>query len=201
MKNIKKIILSTFSIVAVSAAVTSFAAIPNQYGWYVEGNVGKSKNSSVNYGSGTKISSWGAGWNFNGGYKFQQFFAAEVGYTTYANSSIKNSAGVKAAKATHYAFDIAGKGILPIAETGLELIGKLGASLVRERTTISNPSAASSTTVQQGSHRATGIYLGAGADYAFTPCTQLVLQWQRAYGNSNTGALDLYSLGIGYNFG
>jgi hypothetical protein len=203
MTRIKKIISPLLFTAMTMAVSASFAAVPVPFGWYLEGNVGLTQVSNTNYGSNTATSSSGAAWNVNGGYKFSPFFGGEVGYTRYAATKIKTSGGSGyGAKDNHYAIDIAGKGILPIGDTGAEFFAKIGASWIQSRVSITNTTAAQSLTgLQTGNNNATNLYLGFGGEYAVTPNMPISLQWARSKGNNTTGALDLYSLGVAYIFG
>lgn len=198
MKGIKLIALT---IASFSFSTSAMSGILLPTAWYLEGNVGISKPSSVDYGTGSSATTTGPGFSVIGGYKFMPFFAAEVGYTKYADAKIKNSSDVEAGKDKHYALDIAGKGILPITNTCVSLFAKLGVSQIRSSVSISNQAAASSIGLSSGSHKATGVYIGTGADYSVTPNFPINIQWARSVGSSTTGNLDLYSIGIAYLFG
>jgi hypothetical protein len=169
------------------------------YGWYLEGNGGSSHTSNTNYPGST--SSSGVGGNANLGYKFMPFFATEIGYTQYANTSIKNGAGTKAATVKNYSYDLSGKGILPVGSSPFELFAKLGVARVSAKTSINSSAAAAGLGLTSSNHSATGLYYGIGADYSLLTALQLVAQWQRAQGNSTTGNLDLFSAGITFIFG
>ncbi len=185
---------------AAFADLSSFAGggMSLPYGWYLEGNVGSSHSSNTNYPG--SISSSGIGGNGNLGYKFMPFFATEVGYTRYANTSIK-SGSTKAATVKNYSYDIAGKGILPVANSPFELFAKLGIARVNAKTSVDNTPLAIGLGVSSSNHSATGLYYGLGADYSMIPALQLVVQWQRAQGNNQTGNLDLFSGGFTFIFG
>lgn len=199
MKGIKFIAFTMLSATAMSFSLSAQAACPAPYGWYLEGNLGASKSSGVSYGSGSSVSSNGAGFNLNGGYKFNNYFGAELGYTKYADANIKDSTGTQAATSKHHSFDIAGKGIIPIQDA--EVFAKVGAALINTNTSISNAAAASGLGISSSTKNQTGLYIGLGADYSITPNFPVILQWARSIGNSNTGNLDLLSLGVAYVFG
>lgn len=199
---VKIIRLAAISAATWCVAASSFAATAVPNGWYLEGNLGTSRTSNVSYGPGSSISSAGTGLNINAGYKYNPFVANEIGYTRYAQAKINNAAGAQAARNTHYAIDIAGKGILPLMNTGAEFFAKLGVSLVRSQITVTDANAASSISgLQVGNHSASSLYLGAGLDYSISPSLPVIFQWQRSAGDNRTGALDLYSLGVAYVFG
>lgn len=168
------------------------------YGWYIEANAGSSHLSEKSYPG--SASSSGIGGNGNIGYKFMPYFAIEAGYSMYPNTDI-DSNGTQAATDKHYSYDLAAKGILPITDSGFELLAKLGAARVSSHVTIDNQDAANQIGIGSGSHSSTGIYIGAGGQYYFLPELAVVVQWQRATGNSSTGTFDLVGGGLNFIFG
>jgi len=184
--------LAAFGMLSLTSLAHAVVSVP--YGWYIDANAGSTHLSNVNYPGSS--SSSGLGGNVDVGYKFMPYFGAELGYTLYANSSIKTGAGTKAATVKHYSYDAAAKGILPISCSGFELFAKVGIDRVVSSNSISNAAAASSIGISSGSHSATGLYLAAGASYFFIPEMAIVVQWARAQGNSSSGNLDLLSGGL-----
>lgn len=170
------------------------------YGWYVEGNVGSSRQQDSNYPVGSSSSSSGIGGNASLGYKFMTYFATEFGYTLYANTSINDSTGTKAGTDKHYSYDLAGKAILPISMGGFELFAKCGVQRLYSSISINNPTAANNLGLGRGQHNKTGPYLGAGGEYYFSPEFAVVAQWTRAVGSSATGTMDLFSVGLSFIF-
>jgi hypothetical protein len=169
------------------------------YGWYIEGNVGSTHLADKNYPG--SASSSGVGGNANVGYKFMPYFAAEVGYSLYANTSIKDQTDTTAGSDKHYSYDIAGKGILPLGQTGTEAFAKVGAVRNKSHVTLSNAVAASNIGLESSQHSATGLYIGVGAQYYVTPEAALVVQWADALGNSQTGDMSLFTVGGSLIFG
>ncbi len=196
MKGLKKIIGVSTSIIAMGVVTTAMAVPPPPFGWYIEGNIGSSKVSNVTYAPNDSISNSGRAYNINGGYKFLPYFAGEIGYTKYADAKAKVGS-VSVATDSHYSYDIAAKGILPVAQSGLEFFAKLGAARLKSKVTQQN---ASFPLNNAGSNSTTGYYYGLGADYTVWQALALVGQWQRAKGNNKTGNYDLYSLGLSYTF-
>src|SRR5437868_3492213 len=74
-------------------------------GWYLEGNIGGSHLSGKSYPGNSSTS--GLAGSVDVGYKFMPYLGTEIGYTHYANTTIKNSAGTKAATDRFYSYDIA----------------------------------------------------------------------------------------------
>jgi OOP family OmpA-OmpF porin len=201
MKKMKQLACVVVGVASLGVLSSAFAVPPVPTGWYVEGNAGQSKSSNKNYGTGSSSSNTGFGWSGFAGFKFMPFFGAEVGYTGYNEATIKDSSGTQAGKDNHYSYEASAKGILPVSDTGVELFAKLGIARLRSHVTTTNTTAASLiSNFQTGTNTGTGLYMGVGGDYYFTPNIAANLQWARAKGNSNTGNLDLYSAGLSYIF-
>lgn len=193
-----KIIVGSLAIIGVSIAS---ADVPLPFGWYLEGNIGTSHISEFSNPSGTSLSSSNAAANINVGYKFIPFFGLEIGYSNFgeANSTYNKT---KVSKITTWIADIAGKAIFPFADSGFEIFGKLGASRIFSRTKISNEPYvnANGLFIPTGTNNATGLFMGLGGEYAFTPNLQGNVQWFVANGNSSTGNYNFYGVGFSYIF-
>ncbi len=175
-------------------AIPAFAVMSAPEGWYLEANGGSTTLTKKNYPGPS--SSSGIGGNANVGYKFMPYLAAEIGYSRYANTNVKNDADTTAGTDKHYSYDIALKGIVPIAASGVEAFAKLGGERVTSKMSISNSAAAADIGLSSSQHSATGLYWGLGAQYYFTPEFAVVGQWQQAQGDSSSGTLALLSLGL-----
>lgn len=196
----KRIKLFTACAIGVLGVSSSFAAVSVPTGWYLEGNLGQSKVSNTSYGSGTSADDSGFGWNADLGFKFMPFFGLELGYTHYDTTEVK-SGGTQFANDKHFSYDLAAKGILPISDSGVELFAKLGVARIKSHLVTTDGAVASTVSgYNPGTFTDTGLYMGLGGGYAFTPNIFGQLQWARAKGDSHTGNLDLYSLGITYTF-
>jgi hypothetical protein len=196
MQGKKLLFTAMASLIVLSAAAPTYAIMSIPNGWYIEGNAGSSHLSGKSYpGSATKS---GFAGNANVGYKLMPYFGLEAGYSLYASTNIKNSAGVKAATDKHYSFDLAGKGIFPVSDTGFEIFAKLGAMRASSTVSVNNDAAAAALGIGRNSHSAIGLYAGLGLQYYVMPELALVAQWQRAQGDSSTGTFDLYSGGISF---
>lgn len=201
MKGIKVLALTAISLAVISSATSAFAAISIPYGWYMEGNIGTSRAQSVNYGTGTTVSSAGVGWNLDFGYKFMPYFGLEVGYTSYAQSSVKVPSGGVGDNVSHFSYDLAGKGILPVADSGVELFAKVGVARTSAHSVLTSTGASSGIALPTGTSSSTGLYLGVGGGYSVLQNLAVNLQWARSRGNSNIGNLDLWSIGVNFLFG
>jgi hypothetical protein len=168
---------------------------------YAEGNAGQSRVSQ-GYPTPSSSTNSGFGWNANGGYKFNPFAAAEVGYTRYADVRVRNSLGTNVASNSHYSYDIIAKGIMPIGTTGAEIFVKAGISRIQSNISITNyaAAAASGLVFKTGTHISSGVYMGAGGEYSVTPNLLINLQWAKAKGTSSTGDGNLYSGGLSFIF-
>jgi hypothetical protein len=201
MEKIKKLVLITFGVSALACSAGAAAGASLPMGWYLEGNAGAAKISDVSFATNSSITTSGLGWNFNVGYKFMPYFAAELGYTDYAHSNIKSN-GTSIAKDQATAYAVAGKAILPVQESGMEVFAKLGIARAKSNITVNNAAyvAANKIAITAGANNSTDLYLGLGGDYSFTPNMAANLQWARVDGNSRTGNLDLYAVGLTYTF-
>jgi opacity protein-like surface antigen len=195
---VKKILLISLALFSFTNLAMAAVAVP--YGWYVEGNVGKSNVSAKNYPGKDKNS--GVGASVNAGYKFTPFIAGEIGITHYEDTKILTNTNATVAKDKHYSYDIAGKLMLPVGGTGVEVFGKLGLGRTYSKVRVTNPglAAVNNMAFDQAAHTTSGLYMAAGMDYAVMPNVLANLQWARQKGSSHSGNLDLYSLGLAYIF-
>ena len=199
MNRIKSSVVAS-SLVALLAATAAHAATPYPFGWYVEGNVGKSVSSDKTYPG--RVTNTGFGWNLNGGYKFNEYIAGEVGFTRYAQTYAKGPNHNTFETDNHYSYDLAGKLMLPIMHTGLDIFGKLGLGRLNSYTELTNPGVANANhyVVNTGVHSHNVVYFGGGAEFAILANLLANAQWERAKGTHQTGDQDLYSLGLAFIF-
>lgn len=189
------------SLITLSVTTSSMAVMSVPYGWYAEVNAGQSRISQ-GYPTPSSSGSTGFGWNGNFGYKFSPYAAGELGYTHYANVRIRNVFGTSVADNSHYSYDVAAKGIMPVGTTGLEVFVKAGISRIQNHLNVTNypAAAAGGLAFNSGTHISTGVYIGGGAEYSVTTNLLLNLQWARAKGTSKTGDGNLFSGGVAYIF-
>lgn len=191
-----------FAVVLLVFANVSFLITPAQAdfpppeGWYVEGNGGFSTISSKSYPA-ANVRRSGIGWNVNLGYKLTPYFSTEGGYTHYFPTRLYN--GPKIGQDNHYSYDLALKATLPISDSSVEAFGKLGVARVHSRIKLNDSSA--SADMNNTAQNVTGLYMALGGEYYFAPSMAMNIQWARAHGNGQTGDLNLYALGLSYNFG
>lgn len=190
----KQLLLAIGGAVLLISAVPAFAVMSAPEGWYVEANGGSTYLTKKSYPGSS--SSSGIGGNVNAGYKFMPYLATEIGYSRYANTTVKDNTDTTAGTDMHYSYDIAFKGIVPIAGSGVEAFAKLGGERVTSKMSIDNSAAAANIGLTSTQHSATGLYWGLGAQYYFTPEFAIVGQWQQAQGDDSSGTLALLSLGL-----
>lgn len=189
--------VSGLAALTIASPALAIMSVPN--GWYLEANVGSTNLSNKSFNAST--SSSGIGGNGNLGYKFMPYVAAEMGYTKYANTALKNSFGNNIGTVTFYSYDLALRGIWPMSDTGFELFAKLGAQRLNAHTSINTtPQVAQANGVSSGSHSITGLYWGAGVQYYWWPELAINAQYQVAQGNSSTGTMGLLSGGLSFIF-
>jgi len=189
-------LITGFIVSTITTSAMASLSIPN--GWYLEGNIGSTKLSEQD--TNGKLSTHGLGYNANAGYKFMPYLATEIGYTQYADSTIKDQFNNKAANNKHYSYDLAAKGIVPIVASGLEVFAKLGIQRTVSTMSIDSATAVSNINLNTARHSNTGLLIGAGAQYYMMPELAGVLQWVRAKNNSETGTMDLFSIGLSIIF-
>jgi hypothetical protein len=190
-------VIGAFALMSLTSSV--FASMSAPSGWYIEGNVGSTHVSNQKNVSGANTSNSGIGGNADIGYKFMPFVAAEMGYTRYPGTTY-TVAGTKMATSTNYSYDLAVRGILPIASSGFELFAKLGAGRVSTKLSYTGSAAQMGLTGGSSSHSATGLYYAVGAQYYFMPELAVNAQWATAYGNNTTGNFSLLSGGVSFIF-
>lgn len=193
-----------FLAIALSAFMfylnPAYAYLSAPVGWFLEGNFGSNRLSNVTYPG--NVSSSGIGGNLNLGYKFMPFFTLEIGYTRYNDTHIKDQTNTRAATIKYYSYDLAGRGIVPIEDSGVELFAKLGVGRNNAHTRIVNTQAAANVGIGSSQRSDTGVYFGVGGQYYFMPELAGIIQWQRmGIKNSNSvGTQDLYSVGVSFIF-
>jgi len=173
--------------------------------------------------SAASYSRGGLGGRVFGGYNYNQYLGVEAGYSRYANSKYK---GISASKlpngstknsSINYsmsAFDLVGKGYLPIGESNFNVYGLAGAAYVKSTTQYKNGKVALDSKVTapaDGSKTNSKVrpIIGAGASYNI-PQTSVVTNVEYSHiqgsGNVRTSpsaipSADLLTLNVAYNFG
>jgi OOP family OmpA-OmpF porin len=176
----KKLLVKSFAAVILSVLTSTAAFATHDKGAYVEANVGAGYATATAdfFGYTKSRSESAAGANINGGYLFNRYVGAELGYTYYGGN-VDLSMG-----------NIAVKGVLPLNDQ-FNLFAKVGSGYIGSNKGDNGNS----------SDHWAGVY-GAGVGYALTPSLDLNVQYQGSwlwvgFGSLNTG---LFSGGVTYHF-
>ncbi len=205
---LKKNLLAKLAVSAIAACAISTVANAAVSGPYVGGQVGWG-NTNINnndiFGNNSGISSsidnTGVAGRIFAGYQFNPNWAAELGYTRFSDTDINDitAYGVPVGNGSlrEQAFDLVGKGILPL-QNNFNLYGKLGAAYLQGDMSF-NGSGVSTT----GDENKVYPTYGVGISYDVTPNVPVDLSWNRIQkvGDSDLQSTDLIAVGIAYNFG
>src|SRR5688572_18210895 len=225
MMKMKTLLVTT--AIAGSLAFTHLASAANP-GAYVGAGLGLSKlqtpssyafNAPIlslnTFSSNNKYSQGGLGGRIFAGFNFNKYFGLEAGLATYATS--KYSATLNGASSSiEYkanAFDLVGKGYLPIGETGFNVYALAGIARLNQTVKYNNgniPLSGSVATPKNGSttyHNIRPIY-GIGASYDvnahFTTSVELTQIYKSGNMKSSQGATpnaNMLTINAAYNFG
>lgn len=170
----KKLVVSFVSaaalaVIGVAAAGGNTAAVEQQSsdngnnaaGIFISGNLGynSAKFDKKDFNSSSvALKEGGFTWNVNAGYQFNQYFAVEGGYTSFADTHATLS-GVTSNKITLDGFNANAKGIYPINEQ-FDLFGKAGVTRLTEKQSIGTGNTALKSTEKKWTPD-----LGVGAAY------------------------------------
>lgn len=181
-------------MMAVCVIQSTDAAVPILANWYADVDAG---NASIykTYPGSTRQS--GPTWNLDVGYKVFRYLGLEAAFTRYPNKFIKTTDGISAFD-SHYSYDVAVRGILPLWHTGLELYGKLGVGKLNSSVEVNG---ATSTPIFARNHYATSALLGVGAQYYLLSNLALGVQGLYASGDNITGKILFYGVGASVLFG
>lgn len=228
----KKHILSAVIVSIVCGVVTTANATCNpgvyvggQLGWgsVHQGNFAEPTVAVGNVANNGDSKDTGLAGRVFGGYQFNQNFAAELGYTKFHNATANettsstttpvfgapfttNSTASGTVKTD--AFDIVGKGIIPL-QNGFSIYGKLGAAYLRTsgnvNTTVTNTGGfnnTTTTTTNLDAHKVLPTF-GAGASYDITQNLAADVSWMRIQkvGNTKLNNTDFVGAGLTYKFG
>lgn len=189
-------------LVSAILATLSSATLAAAPGFYVGGQLGWSKadyaaSDYVDLTAGS-VDNTGMGGRLSAGYQFNQNWAAELGYTKYANAKFKNARDNGAAIADGTlkldAWDVVGKGILPL-DNGFDVFAKLGMSYVKGKQA---DGLADAGFKDFNKWRPT---YGLGGSYNFNQNVVADVSWVRVQNGSEVRNLDLLSAGVSYHFG
>lgn len=206
-------ILSLSTLTSLSFAATT--------GAYVGGGLGGSRLETSNnflFPKGSSDQSrqiGGLGGRVFGGYNFNQYVGVEAGLAHYAQSKYDSrvTGFSDQVKYNMNAFDVVGKGYLPLGESGFNLYGFGGAALVNSKFENNVQFIGANHNVKKTQNKVRPI-VGIGASYDI-PQTNLTtnLEYSHIQGTGNTKITnglvnssaipnaDMVTLNLAYNFG
>lgn len=193
---------SLLSAALVAAAIVPPAALAQDAGFYLGGSFGQSKSNDTcdDTAGAASCDDNDSAWRVFGGYQFNRFIAAELGYAdlgTPASASGTLSGLAFVADAEITAWDLVAVGSYPIGRFSIH--GKLG--LYRAETEITGSIAGIS---RSTSDTNTDITFGAGAGFSITNNLKVRAEWQRYQnvGGDSTGEddIDVLSVGVLWRF-
>lgn len=160
------------AVAAMTLSTASLAANDNEIsinkGIYVGASIGYGGSGNNPYTHNSRA--LGLIYGFNGGYKFNKYFALEGGYTALPNVTIGNSDLTK----DNWLVDVAAKGIIPINQR-FNIYGKVG--IARVSTKYNAIEALDSNQPNGVKHRFTPLY-GAGAGINISRHTAFTLEYE-----------------------
>ncbi len=207
-----------------------FLATPVHAQWYVGAGVGQS-DAKLSEGvqaasqltaagfsnAQTSLDKRDSAFRVYGGYKFLNYFAAELGYTdlgTFAIRSTAVSAGVGPGSLTNETRirgdDLSVLGSWPLGNA-FSVFGRVGVFAAEAETSVSTSGAivrVGSTSTTDSKKRGTQATYGLGAVYQLTPAITVRGEWSRfekvktldVLGGSSDSSINLYTLGLAYHF-
>lgn len=214
---LKKVITTAVLGVSALSAIAANAAAP---GPYVTGQLGYADthmSARTEFGdtinglpitekSSNNLSNNGLAGRLAVGYQFNQNFAVELGYMQLRSKKAdltlqkdEDTSITAATKLSQNVFDLAAKGILPVA-SNLNVYGKLGLAYVS--TTGKVNVAGQDASVSQN-QRKWAPEAAVGISYDITPNVSVDTSWThiQPLGKNRPGNIDFVAVGVGYNFG
>jgi len=211
--------LGALGLVGCSVIVSPYA-LAEDSGWYVGGNVGKSRASIDDVritggllGAGFTTTSItddnrDTGYKVFGGYQFNKYFALEGGYFNlgqfgFTSTTAAPQAGTLNGKTKLDGLNIDIVGILPVTEKfSAFVLGGLNYAETRDNFT--RTGAVTITTNPNPSESSANYKLGLGLQYDFSQSLGVRTEAERYRINDavgNKGDIDLFSVGLVYRFG
>jgi OOP family OmpA-OmpF porin len=195
-------VLVFFCCAAPTYAQLNFGRIDTSL--YLGGAVGASHFRTSCDGVSVSCDDKDTGWKLFAGYQFAPNFAVEAGYTDLGKVTANGVVSGVAVNAEGKArgFELAALALFPVWDQ-FSIYGKLGVFRAKTDVSATGTVPGFRRTIASSDH-STDLTFGAGVKYAFTPNIGARLEWQRyqKVGGDNTGTenIDLWSLGLLYNF-
>ena len=187
-------------LVALAAVATLGVALPaaaqSLNAAYVGASIGQSKFSADCAGTSTCDKNDTA-WRIFGGYQFNQFIAAEVGYVDLGKLSFSGTLlGTPFnGKIESTAFDLSAVGSYHFTPE-ISVLGRIGGYASKTKT--------SGTNVISEDKSGTGLTFGLGAGYDFTKNLGARIEWQRyssvKAGTAGDSDVDFFNIGVLWRF-
>lgn len=193
----------------IMTSVFSAGAMAQEPGFYVGGSLGyanldqdEAEMQSILTGNGltgtVDVDDEDLGWKFFGGYNFNKYFGAEIGYMNLG--SVDAAFNVTAPVAATGSADIDVDGFMaagtlsyPINEF-VDVSGKVGVYLWNADGTVKV-----STVSMSADDDDSDLLFGIGGKYHYTENITFRAEWERAFDVGDSD-LDLFSVGVQYNF-
>ena len=189
----------------VSLFVFLLAAAPamaQESGLYLGAALGQAKHADTCQGANLSCDDKDTAWKIYGGYQFNRFFAAEIGYADLGRSAAGANVGGIIVNPTFEvtAFELSGIGFLPVLDR-LALFMRLG--VYRAETELGGTGTAFGITVPvSGKDSNSDLTFGLGIQYSFTRNLGVRGEWQQymKVGGGNTGESDIDVLSAAFVF-
>jgi OmpA-OmpF porin, OOP family len=197
--NIKQAIALT-GLIAATAGISPLAFAQDS-GWYVGASAGQSKVKDFcpnPVAVGTSCDDTSGTYGVFGGYQFNRYLGAELGYTDFGENKVFGSGAAVTWKVK--GLELLGVGIIPI-NPYFEIYGKVGAFLWDVKQSCTGASCLYSSQSETGSD----LTYALGAQFNFTRNISARVQYQRYQDvgdQATTGKsdMDLLSFGIVFRF-
>jgi OOP family OmpA-OmpF porin len=209
---------------AAAVAVSPLASAQSASPYYLGGGLGQTTNkyNTTDFSAGAGVSESkdqkDTAWKMFGGYRFNQNWAAELGYTNLGKFTYGNSAATGSFTETYKTSSWTGAavGTMPLMN-GFSLLGKAGLAYNVAKGSISGSGAfgAGATAFNPtGTKRKTDLLLGVGLNYDFSPQVGMRLEYEdfgkfgtaipttgaSANGNIGRAKDSLWSMNLVYRF-
>jgi OmpA-OmpF porin, OOP family len=207
-----KLAVAAAALCGASAAMAQNVQRP----WYVEGSLGASKHGMNGADMDRSFAAQGAttassfdendqAWGLKLGYRFAPNWAVEGAYHDLGKFGFSGTtaAPVPGSFSGDYkaqAWSLSGVGTWPVGNA-FAVYGKLGVAYTEAKTSVSS----TGTPLSGGKSNNTGLVLGLGGTYDFSPAWYARLGWDRYLRvgddqKTGRGDLDVYAVGIGFRF-